>query len=121
MSQHKDSHSSRALELGRIEAAIARTVPEMIPALCWIIGNCQRSRLAEMQPRPPLEELAAVVLIGGARVRDVLGSTKRGSAIIERLPDITGSGLLVVRASAAQRLGLGVESVLPIGRRGRRW
>lgn len=117
MSRHGQRDSSEALELARIEAALARTAPELIPALCWVVGKCHRSRFAVVHPRPPLDELAAVLTLGGVPVKGMLASTRQGLSTIERLPDISEDALLVVRARAAQRVGLGVESVLPIRRR----
>lgn len=120
MSQHKGSHSSGGLELERIEALIGKTSPEMIPALCWIIRYCCRSKLAA-QPQPPLQELTAVLMIGGSQVRDILASTARGRSFMKQLPQVSVDDLLEVRANAAQRLGLGIESVLPLGQRRRLW
>lgn len=103
---------SLAWRLTRKQVRLARTAPELVPALVWLVATCKRSKLSTYCSQPPVEELAAVVILIGAEAKEMLESTASGRRLSSRLPDVSDRELLKVRAKAAIRLGLGVESVL---------
>ena len=92
--------------------ALAKTAPELIPALLWLIAQGGRSKMAKAcrTMRPSVEELAALMVYIGEPVREILSHNKALLESVERV-DVAQWDLLSIRRKALKRLGLGVESL----------
>lgn len=103
-----------ALSFARRVVTVGRDTPELLAALNWIVGTRDPMADSLFKVRPPLEELAAAIRMGGPAVASMLRSTSYGRRLAGKLPDLSEKSLMVIRASAAQRVGFGVESLIQL-------